>query len=78
MFIKTKFISDLQIYLIREQDPETGLSCILKDLSKTGTYKNSALFPSGGTYQSNKKGISNEMPYKMVDRTGLEPVTSCV
>ncbi|WP_428077369.1 hypothetical protein [Candidatus Avelusimicrobium alvi] len=66
MFIKTKFISDLQIYLIREQDPETGLSCILKDLSKTGTYKNSALFPSGGTYQSNKKGISNEMPYKMV------------
>lgn len=55
MFIKTKFISDLQIYLIREQDPETGLSCILKDLSKTGTYKNSALFPSGGTYQSNKK-----------------------
>lgn len=71
MFIKTKFISDLQIYLIREQDPETGLSCILKDLSKTGTYKNSALFPSGGTYQSNKKGISNEMPYKMVGQTCL-------
>lgn len=71
MFIKTKFISDLQIYLIREQDPETGLSCILKDLSKTGTYKNSALFPSGGTYQSNKKGISNEMPYKMVGQRML-------
>ena len=26
----------------------------------------------------NKKGTSYEVPFKMVDRTGLEPVTSCV
>ena len=26
----------------------------------------------------NKKGTSYEVPFEMVDRTGLEPVTSCV
>ena len=28
--------------------------------------------------QANKKGTPYEVPFEMVDRTGLEPVTSCV
>lgn len=30
------------------------------------------------TQHSNKKGTPRGVPFKMVDRTGLEPVTSCV
>lgn len=30
------------------------------------------------TQHANKKDTSREVPFKMVDRTGLEPVTSCV
>lgn len=41
-------------------------------IKKTSVYRRKM------SLHANKKGTSYEVPLKMVDRTGLEPVTSCV
>ena len=41
-------------------------------IKKTSVYRRKM------SLHANKKDTSYEVPFKMVDRTGLEPVTSCV
>ena len=69
---------DPQIFRIREQGPGTGLVLFHKYYSKTRMDKNLGRAPSEERKHANKKDTPYGVPFKMVDRTGLEPVTSCV
>lgn len=63
---------------VREQGPETGLVRPFKYHSKICMDKNLGRAPSGVHSIPQQKGTPYGVPFKMVDRTGLEPVTSCV
>lgn len=65
-------------YPVREQCPREGLVSSLKYYSKTRIDKIAAAHRRARGKLPNKKGTPQRVPFEMVDRTGLEPVTSCV
>lgn len=69
---------DPRIFPVREQGPETGLISSLKYYSKTRIDKNRRRAPSGVGKTSQQKRHPVRSALKMVDRKGLEPLTSCV
>lgn len=69
---------DPRIFPVREQGPKTGPVHLSKYHSKTCMDENSGRAPSDAHPTSQQKRHSTKSALKMVDRTGLEPVTSCV
>lgn len=63
--------------------PEKKPTCREQNGQAASALRQTALYKRANSRRKNrldgnKKGTSQEVPFKMVDRTGLEPVTSCV